>query len=318
MLLLPIEDDLKKVDELIIKQTQSDVALIEQISRYIISAGGKRIRPALLLLFARALDYNGEHMHALAAIIELIHTSSLLHDDVVDESDLRRGQPTSNASFGNAAAVLAGDFLYTRAFQMIVPINNQNVLKVLSEATNLIAEGEVRQLVNTRNTKINEKQYLDVIYAKTAKLFEASARLGAILANATEKQQQAAYVYGRALGIAFQLIDDVLDYTGKEGEIGKHIGDDLREGKMTLPLIRLMQTASETERKIIYECITEGRIGHFDAIISAIRTSDAAEYTQNLAKKFAKEAKDALNAFPDSQFKQSLLELASFAVSRTH
>ena len=243
------------VNRIIREQLHSNVPFISQIAEYLINAGGKRIRPALVLLMARAFGYQGTQHQMLAAMIEFIHTATLLHDDVVDEADLRRGKSSANALFGNAASVLVGDFLYTRAFQMIVAVNDMRILPVLSDATNLIAEGEVMQLVNVRNPAIDEKRYMEVIYAKTARLFEVSAVLGALIAHASEKEIEAAAAYGRSLGIAFQLVDDLLDYAGETDVLGKTVGNDLREGKMTLPLIFLMSHCDESIRKTIRECI---------------------------------------------------------------
>ena len=239
------------VNQVIRQQLHSEIGLINQISEYIINAGGKRIRPALVLLFANAFGYQGTQHHTLAAIVEFIHTATLLHDDVVDESEQRRGQPTANTLFGNAASVLVGDFIYTRAFQMMVSVNDMRVMELLSETTNVIAEGEVLQLMNVRNPDISEASYRQVIHSKTGKLFEAAAQLGAIIANAPETDIFAVARYGRSLGTAFQLIDDMLDYTGEAQQIGKTQGDDLREGKMTLPLIHLMQHGTESQRQLI-------------------------------------------------------------------
>ncbi|MBS1171018.1 MAG: ispB, partial [Burkholderiaceae bacterium] len=259
-------------------------------AEYIINAGGKRIRPALVLLFANACGYRGTHHHKLAAVVELIHTSTLLHDDVVDESALRRGQPTTNALFGNAASVLVGDFIYSRSFQMMVSVNDMRVMQILAEATNIIAEGEVMQLMNMRDAGVSEARYLQVIHCKTAKLFEAAASLGTLLAGASEEQIAAAAEYGLKLGTAFQLIDDVLDYTGNIEETGKNLGDDLREGKMTLPLIYLMQHGTEAQKLLVRDCIEQGDENHFDVILAAITASGALEYVRSQAEKAASDA----------------------------
>ena len=304
------------VNQVIRQQLQSDIELVKQISEYIINAGGKRIRPALALLFANAFGYRGTQHHTLAAIIELLHTATLLHDDVVDESEQRRGQPTANILFGNAASVLVGDFIYTRAFQMMVSVNNMRVMEVLSDATNVIAEGEVMQLMNVRNPDISEARYRQVIHAKTGKLFEAAAQLGAIIANASETDLQAAAHYGRALGTAFQLIDDLLDYTGEAQQIGKTQGDDLREGKMTLPLIHLMQHGSDEQRHLIRDCIEHNGEDRFHAVLEAIQSSGALDYTREQAEIAAEEATAAIQSLPESDYKKTLLELCAFAIGR--
>ncbi|MBS1188203.1 MAG: ispB [Burkholderiaceae bacterium] len=318
---LPIQTiaaDMEAVNQAIRGELRSCVALVNQIAEYIINAGGKRIRPALVLLFANACGYRGTHHHTLAAVVELIHTSTLLHDDVVDESALRRGQPTSNALFGNAASVLVGDFIYSRSFQMMVSVNDMRVMQILSEATNIIAEGEVMQLMNMRDAGVSEAHYLQVIHCKTAKLFEAAASLGALLAGASEEQIAAAAEYGRKLGTAFQLIDDVLDYTGNIEQTGKNLGDDLREGKMTLPLIYLMQHGTTEQQQLVRNCIEQGDENHFGIILSAITASGALEYVRRQAEKAASEAANALVCFPDSKFKESLLQLCASAAGRNH
>jgi octaprenyl-diphosphate synthase len=314
----PIAADMALVNALIRQQLHSDVPLVNQIAEYIISAGGKRIRPVLVLLVANAHGYRGSCHRDLAAVIEFIHTATLLHDDVVDESSLRRGRQTANALFGNAASVLVGDFVYSRAFQMMVKVGNMRVMQILADATNVIAEGEVLQLLNMHDPDVTEGRYLEVIRSKTAKLFEAAAQLGALVAGASEEAVEAAAEYGRSLGTAFQLIDDVLDYSGNATDIGKNVGDDLREGKPTLPLIYLMQHGSPTERDLVRACIEHGDEKHFDDILLAITNSGALDYTRRKAENIAQGAIDAISVLPNSQFKDSLLQLCAFAVDRNH
>jgi octaprenyl-diphosphate synthase len=309
---------MEAVNKVIRKQLHSDVALVNQIAEYIISAGGKRIRPVLVLLVAKAFGYRGTHHHQLAAVVEFIHTATLLHDDVVDESALRRGRQTANALFGNAASVLVGDFVYSRAFQMMVSIDNMRVMRILADATNVIAEGEVLQLLNMHDPEVTEARYLEVIRSKTAKLFEAAAQLGALIAGASETEVESAAEFGRSLGTAFQLIDDVLDYSGNADAIGKNVGDDLREGKPTLPLIHLMHNGSADQRALVRSCIELGDEQHFDAILSAITSSGALDYTRRAAELAATRAAEAIAGLPDSQFKNSLLDLCTFAVDRNH
>lgn len=304
------------VNQVIRTHLYSEVALVNQISEYIISAGGKRIRPQLVLLFANAYGYAGTDHHLLAAIIEFIHTATLLHDDVVDESTLRRGRQTANALFGNAASVLVGDFLYSRAFQMMVLINHPYIMKVLSDATNVIAEGEVLQLLNIKDPDITQERYLEVIRSKTAKLFEAATQLGAFIAGASENHINAAAEYGSCLGTAFQLIDDVLDYSGKAEDIGKNLGDDLREGKATLPLIFLMEHGTPKEQALVRNCISQGDTQHFNQIVQAITERGALEYTKKQAQAAIDQAILALQPLPDSQFKDALFKLAEFAIHR--
>lgn len=311
-----IADDMRSVDATLRAQLYSDVALVQQIADYIINAGGKRIRPALVLLTAKAWDYRGDDQFKLAAVIEFIHTATLLHDDVVDESALRRGSKTANAVFGNAASVLVGDFLYSRAFQMMVSVNNMRVMQILADATNVIAEGEVQQLMNMHDPDVTEERYLHVIRSKTAKLFEAAGELGALIAGAPEAQINAAAEYGRSLGTAFQLIDDVLDYSGDAKAIGKNVGDDLREGKPTLPLIYLIQHGTAQQRELVRACIANGDEAHFDDVLSAITHSGALDYTRRKAEKARDSAKAAITAFPDSAEKDALWALADFAVER--
>ncbi len=314
----PIAADMEAVNRVIREQLNSQVPLVNQVAEYIINAGGKRIRPILVLLMANACGFRGTTHHSLAAVIEFIHTATLLHDDVVDESSLRRGKPTANAMFGNAASVLVGDFLHSRAFQMMVAAGSHHIMQIVADATNVIAEGEVLQLLNMHNPDVNETDYLRVIRSKTAKLFEAAAQVGAILAGASATDIEAAGEYGGSLGTAFQLIDDVLDYSGNSDEIGKNVGDDLREGKPTLPLIYLMQHGTPEQRDLVRSCIENGDEQHFDQILDAITTSGALDYTRQAAVTTAQRASDAIATFPDSQFKISLLELAAFAVERTH
>ena len=313
-----IASDMEAVNTVIRQQLHSDVPLVNQIAEYIISAGGKRIRPVLVLLVANAYGYRGTHHHELAAVVEFIHTATLLHDDVVDESALRRGRQTANALFGNAASVLVGDFVYSRAFQIMVSINNMRVMQILADATNVIAEGEVLQLLNMHDPDVTESRYLQVIRSKTAKLFEAAAQLGALIAGASEPEIEAAGEYGRSLGTAFQLIDDVLDYSGNAADIGKNVGDDLREGKPTLPLIYLMQNGTPSQRQLVRSCIESGDEQHFDEILAAITSSGALDYTKAEADKAARRASASISTLADSQFKNSLLQLSTFAVDRNY
>ncbi|HOA93893.1 MAG TPA: octaprenyl diphosphate synthase [Quisquiliibacterium sp.] len=313
-----LADDLDQVDRVIRLRLSSEVALINTVADYIIGAGGKRMRPVLLLLVARALGYQGTHHHLLAAVIEFIHTATLLHDDVVDESELRRGRGTANAMFGNAASVLVGDFLYSRAFQMMVEPDDMRVMRVLSDATNVIAEGEVLQLMNCNDPDVDETRYLQVIRYKTAKLFEAAGQIGAILCGAPAEVEEAAAEYGRRMGTAFQLIDDVLDYSGDTGEIGKNVGDDLREGKATLPLIHVMAHGTGDERAMVRQAIEQGHTEHFDAISAAIRRTGALEYARDRARGEAAAAAAALSHLPISQYRDALLYLSTYSIERNH
>ena len=313
-----IGPDMQAVDAVIRQRLHSDVALVRQVAEYIISAGGKRLRPALVLLCAGALGYRGTRHHELAAIVELIHTSTLLHDDVVDESDLRRGRETANALFGNAASVLVGDFLYSRSFQMMVDIGNMRVMSVLSDATTIIAEGEVLQLMNCHDADVDEERYLQVIRYKTAKLFEAASRLGAIIGGADAETEQRLADYGTCLGTAFQLIDDVLDYSGAEGETGKHLGDDLAEGKPTLPLIHVLTHGTPEQRDCVRSAIETGGRDDFPAVLAAIHATGALEHTKKQAKAEADRAAATINSLPASPYKDSLLELSAFAVARSY
>jgi octaprenyl-diphosphate synthase len=306
-----------QVDEVIRRRLHSQVALVNQISEYIVGAGGKRIRPRLVLLFAGALGVEGPQTHELAAIVEFIHTATLLHDDVVDESSLRRGRKTANALFGNAASVLVGDFLYSRAFQMMVGLNRLRVLDVLADATNVIAEGEVLQLMNMHDPDLSVDDYLRVIRYKTAKLFEASARLGAVLAQAAPAVEEACATYGRALGTAFQLVDDLLDYEGATQELGKNIGDDLREGKPTLPLLLAMSRGSESERQLIRHAIEHGEVERLPDIVTIVRRTGALEATRHAARAEAEQARAALDLLPASAQRDALLYLCVQSVERS-
>ncbi len=313
-----IASDMDAVNAVIRRELHSEVPLVNQIAEYIISAGGKRIRPVLVLLTANACDYQGTNHHLLAAVIEFIHTATLLHDDVVDESSLRRGRQTANALFGNAASVLVGDFVYSRAFQMMVSVGDMRVMQILANATNVIAEGEVLQLLNMHDPDVTEERYLQVIRSKTAKLFEAAAELGALIAGVSDATIEACAEYGRSLGTAFQLVDDVLDYSGVASDIGKNVGDDLREGKPTLPLIYLMQHGTPEQKQLVRTCIENGDETHFNDILAAITTCGALDYTMRRAEAAAQRANDAIATLPNSQFKDSLLKLATFAVDRNH
>mgnify|MGYP002623073465 CR=1 FL=1 len=316
--LVPVLPDLDAVNAVIREQMHSDIVLIGRIADYIINAGGKRIRPILLLLMAKAFGYQGRQHQTLAAVVEFIHTATLLHDDVVDEAGLRRGLPSANALFGNAASVLVGDFLYTRAFQMMVSVNSMPVQQVLADATNLIAEGEVMQLMNARSADLDETGYRRVIYAKTAKLFEAACQLGAMTAGASVQQTASAIAYGRALGNAFQLIDDLLDYASDADTMGKQAGNDLKEGKMTLPLIWLMQNGDEAQKTAIRRSIEENDGSCFETVFDAVRNSGALDYTYQMAKQEAEMAVNAIAGLPDSQYRQSLIELSLFSVERDY
>jgi octaprenyl-diphosphate synthase len=308
--------DMVQVDQVIRARLYSEVALVRQVSEYIIHSGGKRLRPALVVLSARALGHDGTQHHELAAVVEFIHTATLLHDDVVDASSLRRGRETANALFGNSASVLVGDFLYSRAFQMMVSLHNMRVMEVLSDATNVIAEGEVLQLMNCNDPDIDEAAYLRVIRYKTAKLFEAAGRLGAIIQSAAREQEDALGNYGMHLGTAFQIIDDVLDYSGSSDVIGKNVGDDLAEGKPTLPLLFAMKHGTADESEIIRNAIKQGDASQFDEILAIVRHSGALDHARRQAAAEAELARKALAAIPDSQYKAALLELSAFAVSR--
>lgn len=313
----PIADDMKAVDAVIRARLNSDVVMIRTIGDYIVGAGGKRMRPALLMVVAKALGYQGDNHHLLAAVVEFIHTATLLHDDVVDESDMRRGRHTANAVFGNAASVLVGDYLYSRSFEMMVETNTMAVMSILSEATTVIAEGEVLQLMNVHDPDISLDRYLQVVRFKTAKLFEASAQVGAVIAHATSEQRAAAAAYGRHIGTAFQLIDDVLDYSGDVHTLGKNVGDDLREGKATLPLIRVMETGSPAQKQLIQEAIKAGE-ADFAAVAQAIHDTGALDYTRQAAVAEAGLARRAIAVYPPSAYRETLLKFCAFAVERDH
>ena len=313
-----IQADSRLVDELIVKRLRSDVALINELGRYIVNSGGKRLRPLLVLLAARACNYQGPKHIELAAVIEFIHTATLLHDDVVDESDLRRGQQTASAIWGNEAAVLVGDFLYSRSFEMMVGIGSMRVMEILSNTTNTIAEGEVLQLINCHDADTTEKSYRQVIEFKTAKLFEASARLGAVLGKQPAEIENAMALYGKHLGTAFQLIDDALDYGASNEDIGKNVGDDLAEGKPTLPLIYAMQHGTEEQIKIIRQSIEQGGLEHVEGVMSAIESTNAIAYTSRSARREADLAIEALTELPSSPYKEALYGLAEFSVNRSY
>jgi octaprenyl-diphosphate synthase len=311
-----IADDMQAMDAVITRRLSSDVPLVSQVSQYIIAAGGKRLRPALLLLMCGALDYRGEQRFNLAAVVEFIHTATLLHDDVVDESTLRRGRATANASFGNPASVLVGDFLYSRAFQMMVDAGDMRIMQTLAEATNVIAEGEVLQLMNMHDASLSEEGYLRVIRSKTAKLFEASARLAALLAGAPPAIEQACADFGQALGTAFQVIDDVLDYDGDASEMGKNLGDDLREGKATLPLIIAMQRGTAAEQATIRHAIETGGTERLVEIVDIVRQTGALQATRDAAAAEAQRAIAAQAALARNTYSNALLELASQLLQR--
>jgi octaprenyl-diphosphate synthase len=308
---------MERVDEVIRARLSSKVALVDQIGRYIVEAGGKRVRPRLLLLFADALGHEGPAQHELAATVEFIHTATLLHDDVVDESSLRRGRATANALFGNAASVLVGDFLYSRAFQMMVSVNQMRVLDVVADATNVIAEGEVLQLMNMHDPDLAVENYLQVIRFKTAKLFEASARLGAILGKADAATEEACADFGRRLGTAFQLVDDLLDYEGRSEELGKNVGDDIREGKATLPILLAMARCSPEEREMLREAIRTGEVERLNQIIDVVRRTGAIEATRDAAEDEIARARANLDVLPAGRARDALLELCSRAVYRS-
>ena len=309
--------DMAAVDRVLRASLASDVLLIRQVAEYIIGGGGKRLRPALLLLCAKATGYAGTHHHTLAAVIEMIHTATLLHDDVVDESALRRGHATANAEFGNAASVLVGDFLYSRAFQMMVGVARMRVLEILAETTNAIAEGEVLQLMNAGDADLDEAAYLNVIQRKTARLFEAAARIGGVLGNASPDIEDALARYGMHLGTAFQLVDDVLDYSGDADAIGKNVGDDLAEGKMTLPLIHALANGTTEEAAVIRHAIAGGGRTDFAPVIAALARTGALAYARERAQAEVERAEKCLAALPDSPDRRTLLQLTTFASTRT-
>lgn len=313
------DTDMQAVNQLIYKQLESDVALINQLGFYIINGGGKRLRPLLSVLAARAVNYEGEAHLKLAAIIEFIHTASLLHDDVVDESTLRRGRETANALFGNSASVLVGDFLYTRSFQMMTELDSMKVLRVLADTTNVLAEGEVLQLMNCNDPDTTEESYMRVIYCKTAKLFEAATLLAGVLGDATPEQEEALGNYGKYLGTAFQLTDDLLDYTADSDELGKNIGDDLAEGKPTLPLIYAIAHGTDEEKQLIRQAIEQGDgTQAIDKIVAALHHCGALNYTQQKAIEESEKAIAVLSILPESDYKQALIALAKISVDRNH
>lgn len=313
-----VQHDLDAVNQLIVAQLHSDVGLVENIGHYIVEAGGKRLRPVLVLLTANCLEYEGERHTELATIIEFIHTATLLHDDVVDMSNLRRGRPTANANWGNAPSILVGDFLYSRAFQMLVSLGSMEIMRILSDATNLISEGEVQQLVNVKNPAVSEASYLEVIRKKTAVLFQAACSSAALLARSDAQQQSAAAAYGLHLGLAFQLMDDVLDYQGTAEALGKNVGDDLAEGKPTLPLIYALACASNDDKKVLAEAITRGRIDLLEDVVAIVRRTNAIEYTTQCATRHAAAARQALEELPRNRFTETMSVLADFALTRSY
>lgn len=313
-----VNDDIKAVDQLIQQRLRSDVALINQLSHYIINSGGKRLRPLLVLLSAHACGYKGKEHIDLSAIIEFIHTATLMHDDVVDASALRRGKDTANSIWGNEASVLVGDFLYSRAFEMMVETGSMRIMAIMAQATNIIAEGEVLQLLNCNDASTTEQRYLDVIHCKTAKLFEAATQLGAVLARGDAAVEQAMQHYGMHLGTAFQLVDDILDYSADAAQIGKNIGDDLAEGKPTLPLIYAMSYGTRQQRDLIKTAIEQGGREHMQQILAAIEATGALAYTTRTAAQESEKAVAAIACLPASRYKDALVALAQFALQRTH
>ena len=310
------DDDMKTMDNLIRRSLQSDVLLVSQVAEYIVTGGGKRLRPLIVLLAARALGYRGEHQIHAAAIIEFIHTATLLHDDVVDSSDRRRGRDTANNVFGNQASVLVGDFLYSRAFQMMVEIGQMHVMQILADATNTIAAGEVMQLMNIHDPDVSEAESRKVIYRKTARLFEAGAQIAAVLTDGNQKDEAAMICYGQNLGTAFQLIDDALDYDASPEELGKNLGDDLAEGKPTLPLIYAMKKSTGAEKQMIRHAIEEGGLDKLKEIQAVVESTGALTYTANRAREAADMAINALKEVPDTEYKQAMITIADFAVKR--
>lgn len=311
-----VQTDMQAVDRVIDERLSSEVPLVGQVARYIISSGGKRLRPVLLLLASGAIGSQHPQRHTLAAVVEFIHTATLLHDDVVDESTMRRGRSTANEIFGNAASVLVGDFLYSRAFQMMVDVNNMRVMQILADATNVIAEGEVLQLMHMRDAELSETDYLRVIRSKTAKLFEASSRLAAVLEQAPAAIEEGLATYGQALGTAFQIIDDVLDYEGDASELGKNLGDDLREGKTTLPIICALQHANEADRSRLHQAITHGEIDSLSELVAIIQHSGGLAQARQLASQEAQRALDAIADLPDNAHTQVMRALATSLLSR--
>ena len=313
-----ISEDMGQVNDLILKRLYSEVALVNQLGHYIISSGGKRLRPALVLLSAGACGYQGQQHYLSAAIIEFIHTATLLHDDVVDASDMRRGRETANALFGNEASVLVGDFLYSRSFQMMVEVGSMRVMEILSDATNVIAEGEVLQLMNCHDPDTTEESYMEVIHSKTAKLFEAASQLGAVLAGLPDEQERALAEYGMHLGTAFQLIDDVLDYSASSEEMGKNVGDDLAEGKPTLPLIYAMRNGNQAQKDVVRKAIEDGGHELIEPVLEAIEATGAIAYTEAVARSEAEKASATLEIIPDSEYKSAMQFLSEFSVNRSY
>lgn len=312
-----VAKDMQRVDDCIREQLSSDVVLINQLSAYIIGSGGKRLRPQLVLLAANACGYTGSQHITVAAIIEFIHTATLLHDDVVDASDLRRGRETANAVWGNEAAVLVGDFLYSRSFEMMVAVNSLRVMDILARTTNRIAEGEVMQLLNVRDPKLTEAKYIEVIEAKTARLFQAATQLGAVLADQPDETRMALAEYGNKLGTAFQIVDDVLDYQSDSGSMGKNVGDDLAEGKTTLPLIYAMRDGTESQRELIAKAITDDGLDAITGVLEAIDNTQAIRKSLETAQGYAKQASDALSVLPASDYREALCTIANYAVKRS-
>jgi len=313
-----VAEDLQSVDQTIVQRLASDIVLVNQVSQYIIGAGGKRLRPLSVVLAARACGHQGRKHVPAAAIIEFIHTATLLHDDVVDGSNMRRGRNTANHVFGNEASVLVGDYLYSRSFQMMVELGDLRIQEVMANATNTIAEGEVLQLMNAHDPETTEQRYLEVIYRKTAKLFEAGAQMAAIVSGSPREIEQSMVDYGRHLGTAFQLVDDVLDYKATAEELGKNLGDDLAEGKPTLPVIYALAHAPEAEAARLREAIETGGIDDLDQITRLIETSGGLEYTAGMARREKELAVEALGRLPASKFRDALVTLADFAVARTY
>lgn len=313
-----VAEDFKAVNQLIIDQLHSEVGLVENIGHYLVEAGGKRLRPLLVLLCSNALQFEGRQKLELAAIIEFIHTATLLHDDVVDVSELRRGRPTANAQWGNAPSVLVGDFLYSRAFQMMVAIGNMDIMRILADTTNTISEGEVQQLVNAKNPDISEADYYTVIHKKTAALFEAACETAAVLASADTEIRRQLRAYGYHLGLAFQLVDDALDYEGDAAKLGKNVGDDLAEGKPTLPLLRAMAVGSQRQKDTIAQALRAGDASALPQVLEAVHSTDASAYTLTAAQNQVAQAIEALNPLPSSPYKQALVDLANFSIVRDH
>ncbi|MBN7770509.1 polyprenyl synthetase family protein [Marinobacter daepoensis] len=311
-----VADDFSRMNDLIIERLASDVPMVQKIAQYIIESGGKRLRPLLVLLSSQAAGYQQNEHLKLATVIEFLHTATLLHDDVVDTSDMRRGRSTANAKWGNAPSVLVGDFLYARAFEMMVELQNLPIMNVLSHATAVIAEGEVMQLMNVKNPDLTEQQYMAVIHNKTAMLFEASSHTGALLAGANSDQEKALRDYGNHLGLAFQLVDDVLDYQGDAAAMGKNVGDDLAEGKTTLPLIYAMANSSDEDRQLIRQAIRKGGLDDLPKVLAIVKASGAIEYTMTKAREQAQFARELLNCLPESDHRQALELLTDVAVAR--